>query len=98
MVLRELKKILNSITDDDLEVIVRDSLNIYWAIGSLDYVRKPAHIVGVRQPCVIINPKFARGVLERADTGHTTCVNVTVNTDISSMIEINVLKEDSPRL
>lgn len=66
MKVKRLKEILNNL-DDDLEVFIRNSLNICGTIGELEQVEKSFYgFFGEDIPCLILNTSYSK-ILEETD-------------------------------
>lgn len=66
MKVKRLKEILNNL-DDNLEVFIRNSLNICGTIGELEQVEKSFYgFFGEDIPCLILNTSYSK-ILEETD-------------------------------
>jgi hypothetical protein len=60
MKVKRLKEILNNL-DDNLEVFIRNSLNICGTIGELEQVEKSFYgFLGEDIPCLILNTSYSK--------------------------------------
>ena len=60
MKVKRLKKILNNL-DDNLEVFIRNSYNIFGTIGELEQVEKSFYgFFGEDVPCLILNTSYSK--------------------------------------